>query len=70
MCAISWSQPLRVSFYSLALTLQQDNHIYINFHNLHTLFLLFFSRRDNHFILIGHLKQCVQSERTRGVPKK
>ena len=43
--------------------------IYINLHNLHTLFLLVLSLFYNNFILIGHSKQCVQSRRTRGVLK-
>ena len=43
--------------------------IYINLHNLHTLFLLFLSLFHNNFVLIGHFKQCVQSRKTCGVLK-
>ena len=53
-------------FLFLELILQQETHIYINLHNLHTFFLLFLSSFGNNFILIGHSKQCVQSRRTRG----
>ena len=55
-------------FLFLELTLQQKTRIYINWHYLHTLFLLFLSSLDNYFLL-GHLKQCVQSWRTSSVPK-
>ena len=48
-------------FIFLELTLQQETH------NLQTLHLQFLSSFDKDFILIGHLKQCVQSRRTRGV---
>ena len=56
-------------FLFLELTLQQETHIYINWHNLHTLLLLFLSSLDNYFLLLGHLKQRVQSRRTRTVLK-
>ena len=51
--------------------LQRETHIliYINSHNLRTLFLLFLPWLDNDFILIGHFKQCVQCRTTRGVLK-
>ena len=72
MCTLSLSQPLPVSFYfwnqpfsrRLTFTL-----IYINSHNLRTLFLLFLSSLDNEFILIGYFKQRVQCRTTRGVLK-
>ena len=56
-------------FLFLEPTLQQETHIYINSHNLGTLFLLFLSSLDNDFILIGHFKQCVQCRTTRGILK-
>ena len=40
--------------------------IYINSHNLCTLFLLFLSSLDNDFILSGHFKQCVHSPLSHG----
>ena len=60
-------------FLFLELILQQETPfttIYINLHNLYTLFLLFLSLFHNNFILIGHSKQCVQSRRSHGVLKK
>ena len=56
----------------LGVPIQQETPIYtiyINLHNLHTLFMPFLSWFDNNVILIGHSNQCVQNRRTRGVPK-
>ena len=47
-------------FVFLERTLQQEIHIYTNFHNLYTLFLPFLSSFENNFILIGHCKQFEQ----------
>ena len=53
----------------LKLTLEVETRIYINLHNLHTLFVVFLSLSDVSFILVGHSKQCVRRRRTRGVLK-